>query len=97
MLRFWYLDSFIIEVIIKVNRLDILLSNVENMFTIMFDHIDHNSNSDFQEDYFVSRRAGILFNILVTWVKNKKDIPPDALGNILFKQFRVVENLDFHS
>ncbi len=97
LLRFWYLDSFILEIIIKVHRLDILLSNVENMFTIMFNHIDHNSNSDFQEDYFVSIRAGILFNILVTWIKNKKDIPPDTLADILIKQFRAVENLELLS
>jgi len=94
LLRFWYLDSFIIEIIIKINRLDILMSNVESMFSIMFSQLDHNSNSDFQEEYFVSMRSGILFNILVTWIKNKKDIPPDTLADILIKQSRAVENFE---
>lgn len=94
LLRFWYLDSFIIEIIIKINRLDILMSNVENMFSNMFSQLDHNSNSDFQKEYFVSMRAGILFNILVTWIKNKKDIPPDALADILIKQSKAVENFE---
>lgn len=97
LLRFWYLDSFIIEVIIKVNRLDILLSNVEDMFTTMYNHIDHSSNIDFQEEYFVSMRTGLLFNILVTWIKNKKDIPPDELADILIKQFRAVANFELFS
>lgn len=94
LLRFWYLDSFIIEIIIKINRLDILMSNVENMFSIMFSQLDHHSNSDFQEEYFVSMRAGILFNILITWIKNKKDIPPDTLADILIKQSRAVEDFE---
>lgn len=97
LLRFWYLDSFIIELIIKVNRLDILLTNVENIFLLMFNQLDPHTSNNFQEEYFISIRSGILFNILVTWIKNKKDIPPDILADILIKQFRSVEISDLLS
>lgn len=97
LLNFWYIDSLIIEIIIEVNRLDILLSNIEKMFTLMFENMDHSSNSDFQKEYFISIRSGILFNILVTWIKNNKDIKPDKLADILIKQFRSVEDLQLLS
>ena len=94
LLRYWYLDSFVIEVIIKANRLDILLTNVEKMFSMMFTQLNLQNDTDFQEEYFISIRTGILFNILITWIKNKKDIPPDTLADILLKQFKSVSNLE---
>lgn len=92
-LRFWYLDSLIIELIIKANSLDILLNNIENLFERLYNQLDDQSNQDFQRDYFVSIRTGILFNILVKWIKNKKNTQPDELADILLKQFQEVKDL----
>ncbi|MCH4888080.1 TetR/AcrR family transcriptional regulator [Acidaminobacter sp. JC074] len=93
-LRFWYLDSIIIEVIIKANALDILLSNIEKLFDDLFHSLDKKVNPDFHEDYFVAIRTGILFNILIKWVKNGKNIPPDQLTDILLKQMQEVKNVN---
>lgn len=93
LLRFWYLDSVIIEVIIKANALDVLLDNLESLFEQVFSRLDNQENQNFHKDYFVSIRTGILFNILVKWVKNKKNIPPDELADILLKQFQEVKDL----
>jgi|LGOV01.1.fsa_nt_gb AcrR family transcriptional regulator len=93
LLHFWYLDSVIIEVIIKANTLDILLNNLESLFEQLFNRLDDQTNPDFHKDYFVSIRTGILFNILVKWVKNKKNIPPDKLADILLRQFQEVKDL----
>jgi len=93
LLRFWYLDSLIIEIIIKTNTLNILLSNIESLFENLYHKLDEHANPDFHEEYFVSIRSGILFNILIKWIKNKKNIPPDDLADILIKQIREVQNL----
>lgn len=94
LLRFWYLDSLIIEVIIKSERVDILHNNIEKLFERLFDNMDKEINPDFQKDYFVAIRAGILFNILIKWVTNKKNIPPDKLAEIILKQISQVKVLD---
>lgn len=94
LLRFWYLDSIIIEVIIKSERVDILHSNIEKLFERLFDNMDKEINPNFQKDYFVAIRAGILFNILIKWVTNKKNIPPDDLAEIILKQISQVKVLN---
>jgi len=93
LLHFWYLDSTIIEVIIKTNAFDILLNNLETLFEELFYKLDDQVNTDFHKEYFVSIRTGILFNVLIKWVKNEKNITPNQLADILLKQFQEVKNL----
>lgn len=89
MLTFWYLDSYIIEVIIKINRLDILMGNIEGLFESMFNKMEMDSeNTNIQKDYFLAIRTGILSNILIKWVENRKNIPPDHLADIIMQQMQ---------
>lgn len=90
-LRFWYLDSIIIEVIIKADTIDILLRNLEALFEEVYDRLDDQSGKKKNRDYFIALRTGILFNLLITWVKHKKDIPPDELADILLTQMSEVK------
>jgi len=92
LLHFWYVDSLIIEVIIKANAFDILLNNLETLFEKMFFKLDEQVNPDFHKEYFVSIRTGILFNILIKWIQNKKNTHPDELADILIRQFQEVKN-----
>jgi AcrR family transcriptional regulator len=89
-LRFWYIDSIIIDVIIKANRVDILHQNIERFFEVLFDKLDRGSSVKTKKDYFISIRSGILFNILITWVKNNKNISPDELASVILEQINEV-------
>lgn len=90
MLRFWYLDSIIIEVIIKANSIDVLLNNLEILFEDVYDRLDDASNKRSNKDYFISVRTGILFNLLITWIKNDKNITPDELAEVFLTQISEV-------
>jgi len=90
MLRFWYLDSIIIEIIIKANTIDVLHINLEALFEDLYDRLEDESSKKKNKDYFIALRTGILFNLLITWIKNKKNIPPDDLADIILEQISEV-------
>lgn len=81
MLRFFYLDSSVIEVLIAANRLDIFQVALQA-------RIDEASQAILPPDapvkylnYVSSMRAGVAVNILVQWIQEGKREPPDALAD----------------
>jgi hypothetical protein len=57
---------------------------------VLFDKLDRGSSVKTKKDYFISIRSGILFNILITWVKNNKNISPDELASVILEQINEV-------
>lgn len=95
-LRFWYLDSTIVELLMAANRLDILADTFNKMFGSFFSSsrfVDE-ENSKYN-DYLLSIRFGIAINLLSQWIKNNKRESPDELADSLFGQLRrnVLNNL----
>jgi len=86
MLRFWYLDSVVIEIIIKANRIDVLHNNLETLFEDLYNRTEYMTGSKKNKDYFIALRIGILSNLLITWIKNKKNIPPDEFAELILEQ-----------
>ena len=79
-LRFWYLDSKIIELLIKVHRQNILMDNIS---TILFDNLRIESskfNNDPLFSYWIKLRTSIITGILETWIIENKNIAPDELS-----------------
>jgi len=90
LLQFWYKDSLVIEAIIRARRIDILHSSIENMFSSLFDRVDLGKDDKENKEIFVTIRTGILFNLLLTWIKNNKTTPPEQLAKIVLEQVKEV-------
>ena len=79
-LRFWYLDSTIIELLIKVHRQEILMDNIS---TILIDNLRIESskiNNDPLFSYWIKLRTSIISGILENWITENKNIAPDELS-----------------
>jgi AcrR family transcriptional regulator len=94
-LRFWYVNSSVIELLIKANRLDIINESFINMLKL-FKPLLHKSHDIIWShlDYFVAIRTGVSINILIQWIKNDKNIAPDDLADLIEKQMRESLNLN---
>lgn len=94
-LRYWYLDSFIIELLIKINRIDIIQSTFTKVIEMYIEKIsDPTAGSILQhKEYFIAIRTGIAINILLKWMGNGKNIPPDDLADMLIVQMEETTNL----
>ena len=44
--------------------------------------------------YFIAIRSGITTNILVQWIKDGKEIPPEKLGKIIYEQLSKTYSVD---
>lgn len=96
-LRYWYVHSSIIELLILANRIDIFTESFTKMYMskLFLPHL--NKPHDIigkHMDYFVAVRSGTLINVLVQWVKNDKDILPDDLADLLVGQMNEALNLN---
>lgn len=90
-LRFWYLDSTIIELLIAAYRLDILADTFSKMFRGFFgsSKFINEANAKYA-DYLLSLRYGIAINLLTQWIKNNKRDAPDDLADIILSQVRLI-------
>lgn len=79
-LRFWYLDSNIVELLLKINNKEILLSNIVNLVKNLLNNINSYNTKDPFYEYSVNIRSNIIMGILEVWVSNNKNIAPDTLS-----------------
>lgn len=94
-LRYWYLKSFIVELLIKANKLDILNESFTNMFKLFLPLIDKSHDIIMNHlDYFIAIRTGTAINILIQWIKNDKSLAPDDLTNLIVNQMKESFNLN---
>ena len=91
-LRYWYIHSRIMELLIQANRLDIAHDSFMKMFELISQHVDRSHEVIWAHlDYFAAVRAGTAINILIQWIKNDKNIPPDELADLIVNQ--MIESL----
>ena len=93
LLRFWYVNSDIMELLLKANKLDIINSSAIKIVDA-FEPLICSSSIAIKNhwDYFISLQSGIFISILSQWIKNGKDIPPDDLADLIYKQ--IVESFN---
>lgn len=88
-LRYWYIDSSIIELLMEANRIDIINESFIDMLKLFKPHLDKSHEAIWNHmDYFIAVRCGVSVNILIQWIKNNKNIPPDDLANLIITQFK---------
>ena len=78
-LRFWYLDSLILEQLLETNKKEIIIDNILRTTKNLLEK----SNIEYKEnifyDYMLNIRSNIIFSVLETWVLNDKNLSPDEL------------------
>ena len=88
-LRYWYLKSFIIELLMKANRVDIISESFKNMFDMFFPLLEKSQGIILkQRDYFIAIKTGMAINLLIQWIKNDKNIAPDDLADLIVDQMK---------
>lgn len=89
-LRYWYQHSEIIELLIAADR-EIIIKDClaeEVHFFINASPIKDNTIISKHLNYFIEIRVSNCISILTEWIKNGKDIPPDALAEIIDLQLK---------
>lgn len=94
-LRYFYLHSEIIELLLQADRLDIAMQSF------------HRAVEPFEEparaylgihenyvDYNITIRIGIVTNILVKWIETGKKGPPDEIADTLSSMIKQMVTLD---
>jgi AcrR family transcriptional regulator len=95
LLRFWYLNSDIMELLLKANKLDIINYSAIKIVDAFEPLISPKSIAIKDHwDYFISLQSGIFISILSQWIKNGKDIPPDDLADLIYRQIFESFNMD---
>lgn len=86
-LEFFGERTTVVELLLKAKRTDVLQDSMVKMFDSMYQsYLEVAKRPTETWDYFVAIRSGITVNILLTWVKNGKNIAPDQLGHMLFNE-----------
>jgi AcrR family transcriptional regulator len=89
-LRYWYLDSKILEILIHIKRTDIIVDSFSRIIEQFLQRIDNQNESPVQyKNYFIAIRIGVALNILEQWIKDGKKIPPDDLADSIKEQFEI--------
>ena len=94
-LRYFDTRSEIIELLVKANRLDIAMASLHRAVapfktrTLAYLSIDET-----YIDYIITIRIGIVMNILVQWIENGKQQPPDKLADLLSVMIKNMVTLD---
>jgi len=86
-LKFWYEDSKIVEELMAAKRLKFLFDAFSRLLTKGFNDIE-NKDPVFENhlDYYIALRSGIAINVLLCWLRNGKDLTPEAISEIIFLQ-----------
>ncbi|MEO0564951.1 MAG: TetR/AcrR family transcriptional regulator C-terminal domain-containing protein, partial [Chloroflexota bacterium] len=95
-LRYFYTNSEIIELLIQADRLDIAMASFHQaVLPFRANTTTYYPNVD--EDYIdfgITIRLGMVTNILVRWIKTGKQQPPDELAETLVAMIHDMVTLD---
>lgn len=84
---YWYKNSEIIELLIAANRIDMIFTAFERALDKFMQRIVPNMmNQSPHYEYFLAFRAGAIIRILLTWIKNNKDLSPAELCEFIEAQ-----------
>lgn len=84
MLRYFYLHSDVLELLILAGRIDIIQASLRRIFepfkTRILERFDREED---YVDYGITMRIGVLTAILIQWIKTGKKQAPDELADTL--------------
>ena len=78
-LRFWYLDSLILEQLLVTNKKEIIIDNILRTTKNLLEKLNIEYKENIFYDYMLNIRSNIIFSVLETWVLNDKNLSPDEL------------------
>src|SRR6056297_1028050 len=86
-LEYWYEDSEVIELLIKSRSFDLLLQTLAKTIEKLIDLFEPKKGVITEyKNYYLAIRTSLAISILIEWIRNDKNIPPDDLAEILRKQ-----------
>lgn len=86
-LEYWDEHSTVIELLLRANLVEMLSDALRRMLEGLFAGVDANQPAIREHfDYFVAVRQGVALNVLLQWIRNGKDIPPQALAEVIVQQ-----------
>jgi AcrR family transcriptional regulator len=86
-LEYWYEDSEVIELLIKSRSFDLLLQTLAKTIEKLLDLFEPKKGVITEyKNYYLAIRTSLAISILIEWIRNDKNIPPDDLAEILRKQ-----------
>ncbi|MED1205339.1 TetR/AcrR family transcriptional regulator [Heyndrickxia acidicola] len=97
-LRYWYTHSDIVERLIQAKRMDIFAHSFTQLFTAFSKQLPMSDSAQLisrRFDYFLAIRTGAATNILIQWIQNKKDLPPDELADLVIAQFKATSDIQW--
>jgi len=95
LLRFFYIQSEIIELLLIAKRIDIIQDSFRvGMQQFKASIVARQRVSEEYVDYSIAIRIGILTNILIHWIESGKQQAPDDLANTLGRMISKMVTLD---
>lgn len=86
-LKFWYLDSAIVELLIKARQRKVLREAFVNLLHRGISEYYGDGEIDIDHfNYFLAFRSGIAINVLVEWIETGKKEKPEEVIEILSEQ-----------
>ncbi|OXM13310.1 TetR/AcrR family transcriptional regulator [Paenibacillus herberti] len=93
-LRFWDTHTIVIQRLIQAKRTgfihDALSRTIESVVMLRAKADDELWG---RYDYFIAARSGEALHVLLHWIKNEKDLPPDELADLVAAQWQASLNL----
>ncbi len=88
-LRYWYVNSSIIELLINTNKSYIVSDSMERLIELTkFLPLKENNVHIEYDNYYSTIRNSMSLAILLEWVKNGLNIAPDNLATLLLTQMK---------
>ena len=95
LLRYFYLHSEIIELLLTAKRLDIVQTSFHRVFEPF--KIQASARFDIEDeyaDYGLTIRIGVATNVLIHWIESGKKQAPDELADVLSAMIKNMVTLD---
>lgn len=94
-LQYFNWHSDIIELLIQANRLDIAMASLNRaVMPYIAPALNSLAHEEAFLDYDMTIRIGIITNILVKWIADGKQPPPDELAGTLSRRIKNMITLD---
>ena len=94
-LKYWYVNSSILDIIIKANKIDIIKESFVNIVNNNRDLVAKTTSAiSNYSNYFIEIKLSVIISILTEWIKNDKDISPDELSYIITSELKEPINLN---
>ena len=94
-LRYFYLHSEIVELLMQAKRIDIIQDSFRARLQSFKEQVVvHHGIAAEYVDYAIAIRIGVLTNILIQWIENGKRHAPDALADTLGAMIGKMVTLD---